>query len=285
MANMAGKTIALLEARRSQEMAALVVRHGGVPYLSPALREAPLENREEIARFVDILCQGSIHVIIFLTGVGCRAFLQSTESLGRLPQVLEALARIKVVARGPKPVVVLYSYKVRIDFVPPEPNTSEEILAELRSWHLDGKTVAIQLYGGSTPFLEVLRRGLQKLGAKVLEISLYSWRQPLDLGPLLLFLEDCRAGKIDVLAITSSSQVNNLFEVAENLGKADVLRETLNTSVLVASVGPVSSQALREHGVKVTIQPEHGKMGHLVLAIAEHLEVANQRQGESTLRA
>ena len=34
------------------------------------------------------------------------------------------------------------------------------------------------------------------------------------------------------------------------------------------SVGPTTSETLREHGLQVDIEPEHPKMGHLVAAVA-----------------
>ena len=66
--------------------------------------------------------------------------------------------------------------------------------------------------------------------------------------------------------------MNNLFAIAEEHEQADALREALNQpGVLVAAVGPVSAEAIQSHGVKVDLQPEHPKMGHLVLALAAAL--------------
>jgi hypothetical protein len=38
---------------------------------------------------------------------------------------------------------------------------------------------------------------------------------------------------------------------------------------IVASIGPVCSEALRRHGLPVDLEPEHPKMGHLVVAVAQ----------------
>jgi uroporphyrinogen-III synthase len=191
---------------------------------------------------------------------------------GRLAEVKTGLERARVVARGPKPVHVLKQAGIRIDFVPPEPNTSDELLEAFRGWDLAGKTVGLQLYGGETPFLARLATGLHDLAAELDEVQPYQWEGPSDEAPVRDLIAACLAGRVDALAILSSSQINNLFAIAEEHDQADRLRDALNQPrVLVAAVGPVSADAIASHGVQVDLQPEHPKMGHLVLAIADAL--------------
>lgn len=266
-----GRTIAFLEARRSAEVEHLVRLQGGNPLVAPALREVPVENDGPIRSWLDRLAQGEFEVVLFLTGVGCRALLDRADGYGIKPQVLGGLDAARVAARGPKPVKVLKEHEVRIDFVPPEPNTSDELLAEFAGWNLRGKTFGMQLYGGSTPFLDRLRAGLTAVGANVHEVAPYRWEGPTDVSPVRSLIDACLAGQVDALAIFSSSQVNNLFTVAEECDQASALRDALNAPrVTVAAVGPVSANALEAHGVRVDLQPEHPKMGHLVMALADH---------------
>src|SRR6266851_5676868 len=141
------------------------------------------------------------------------AFSATRSLAGRTVAFLEArradelagLAQARVVARGPKPVRVLKDYGVRIDFVPPEPNTSDELLVELARWELAGKAIGLQIYGGTTPFLERLRAGLVALGAHVHEVAPYRWEGPIDDRPVQRLIEACLAGQIDALLILSSS--------------------------------------------------------------------------------
>ena len=270
MGGLEGRTIAFLEARRSDEMVRLVERQGGTAYVAPALREVPAADSPALDAWIEALCDGRFDVVIFLTGVGCRLILESASSSRHQEDVQQALAAARVVARGPKPVQVLKQHSVRIDFVPPEPNTSDELLVELARWELSGKGVGLQVYGGSTPFLERLLAGLEEMGARVSVIAPYRWERPSDERPLRTFIEACVAGRIDALAILSSSQIHNLFAVAEEYDTAGALTAALNRpDVLVAAVGPVAGQAIAAHDVRVTVQPEHPKMGHLVLAIAD----------------
>ncbi len=268
VADLQGRTVAILEARRSEELAQLIERHGGRAYRAPAMREVPLANAAEVSAFLERLASGDLAAMIFLTGVGCRALLEAAAERASLAEVLAALERTRVAARGPKPLAVLRQYGVRVDLVPPEPNTTRELLEGLGSWPLAGRTVGVQLYGA--PNAE-LRWGLEAMGARVEEIALYRWDCAADAGPLLRLLAELRSGGIDVLAVTSQNQVHNLFALAEACEQADSLREALNGPVLVAAVGPVCRSALVDRGVKVDVEPEHPKMGHLVLALAAHL--------------
>lgn len=267
-----GRTIALLEARRAAELAQMVDRAGGTPYVAPVLREVPVEDDRAVRAWLTRLAAGAFDVVVFLTGVGCRALLERAAQDGRLDAALAALARARVIARGPKPVHVLKQHAVRIDFVPPEPNTSDELLAELATWHLNDRALGLQVYGGPTPYLERLRAGLARLGARVDEVAPYRWEGPTDDHAVRELIAACLAGRIDALAILSSSQIANLFAIAEAHGQAAALRSALNDPrVLVAAVGPVAAQAIEAHGVRVGLQPEHPKMGHLVKALGQAL--------------
>jgi uroporphyrinogen-III synthase len=266
VAALGGRTIALTEARRATELATLVRKLGGVPYSAPAVREVPRADLAPALAVLERICQKQVQAIIFLTGVGTRAFLGlALEGRHRLALQV-ALNDMLVVARGPKPVAALREAGVRIDVIPAEP-TTEGVLAALAAHPLGGRTVAVQLYGEDNP---VLVEGLEARGATVLEIPLYEWAPPEDQTVLERLVRDLIAGGIDVLAFTSSPQVRNVFAVADRLGLGLDLRGVLAQRIAVAAIGPVCDLALREYGVMPRIQPVKGTMGALVHAIAEH---------------
>jgi uroporphyrinogen-III synthase len=269
---LAGRTVAFLEARRSDELARLIARQGGVPYCAPALREVPVDDDAPLCAWLEVLGAGRFAVVIFLTGVGCRALLDAAARYDLLDAAHAALGQARVVARGPKPLRVLHEHGLRAGFVPPEPNTSDELLAELARWDLAGQAIGLQLYGGSTPFLERLLVGLAAAGARVHAVAPYRWEGPTDDSGVRQLVEACLAGRLDALAILSSSQIANLFAIAEDHGLGVALRRALNDpGVLVAAVGPVTAQAVEAHGVRVDLQPAHPKMGHLVAALGPAL--------------
>jgi uroporphyrinogen-III synthase len=267
MTSLRGKTVAVTEARRATELATLITKLGGIAYSAPAVREVPRQDRAPALRVLDRICRREVAAIIFLTGVGTRAFLGVAGEAGKREALLAALAGMLVVARGPKPIAVLRETGVRIDVIPELP-TSEGLLAALAGHALDGKLVAVQLYGDENPFLV---DGLRARGATVLEIPLYEWALPEDQEPLVRLIHDLVAGRIDVLAFTSSPQVTHLFAVAERLGLRERLATALRDTVPVAVVGPVCEAALAERGVAPRIRAAKGTMGALVHAIGVYV--------------
>lgn len=77
------------------------------------------------------------------------------------------------------------------------------------------------------------------------------------------------------MAFTSNTQVNYLFAVAERFGQEGALREAFAGPVQAASVGHMTSAALREAGVTRLVQPEHERMGAMVVTLAEHYRAQN----------
>lgn len=267
MTSLRGKTIAVTEARRAAELASLITKLGGVPYSAPAVREVPRQDRGPALHVLERICRREVAAIIFLTGVGTRAFFGLAAETGKRDALLAALQGMVVAARGPKPIAVLREAGVRIDLVPEEP-TSEGLLAALAGHDLHGKVVAVQLYGDANPGLV---EGLRARGATVLEIPLYEWALPEDQEPLIRLIRDLLGGRIDVLAFTSSPQITHLLAVAERLALRDRLLGALRDTVTVAVVGPVCEAALTEHGIVPRIQSDKPTMGALVHAIAHYL--------------
>jgi uroporphyrinogen-III synthase len=276
-ASLNGRVLAFVEARMPEEMASLIKRHGGVPYSAPVMQEVYLKDSPEVQALVGDICAGKVDTMVLLTGVGTRALVQTAASLGREEEFIHSLDRLMVIARSPKPARVLRQHKIHIDVMPPEPFTSEDLVEAIQGIDLQGKDVAVQHYGGPNSFLV---RSLKERGARVREVTLYTWGLPEDETPVLKLIDDMAQGKIDAIAFTSQPQVTNLMDIASRSGKEDSLRASLEEPVLVASVGPVCSRRLRETGIKVDVEPEHPHMGNLVIAVAEYFQ---QRVGVSKL--
>ena len=268
-ASLNGKTIAYVEARFQSEMGGLIQRHGGVPYAAPVLQEIYATDTPEVTALIDDICGGLIDIAILQTGVGTRALFEAADAKGKLPELLAALDGMTVLARSPKPAAALRRNKVRIDLMPPEPFTSEDMLESFRSIEFAGRAVAVQAYGGPN---SLLLRTLQEWGADVRETSLYTWGQPEDVSPVAGMIDRLETGEIAAVAFTSQPQVPNLLNIAAQYGRENALRSCLNSeAVLVASVGPVCTRRLLQNNLKVDVEPAHPHMGNLVLALAERL--------------
>jgi uroporphyrinogen-III synthase len=62
--------------------------------------------------------------------------------------------------------------------------------------------------------------------------------------------------------------VDNVFECAARIDLEGGLLEALQRKVLVAAIGPVTSEALERHGVHADLSPEQPKLGALVECLA-----------------
>src|SRR5713226_8755635 len=210
MSGFAGLRVLALESRRAAELAKLISNYGGEPVVAPAMREVPLESNKEALAFAAALLAGQFDMVIFLTGVGARALLDVVETTYKRDDYVAALKRVKVVARGPKPVAALRELDVTPAVTVPEPNTWHEILRALddagnssHEFQLRGARVAVQEYGVSNP---ELLAGLQDRGAHVTRIPVYQWALPDDCAPLQGAVKALAEGGIDAVLFTTGVQ-------------------------------------------------------------------------------
>lgn len=262
-----GVRIAVLESRRSTELAELVRRMGGEPVAVPAVRE--VARLEHVPPFLDGLQSGRFDVAIFLTGVGASRLLREAQRLGRLDETVSALSALITACRGPKPSAVLRQYGIPVSIRAADPYTSTELLDALSSVPLEGRTVAVLHYGERH---ESLADALRSRGAALEELCLYEWRLPEDTAPLAALVQDIVARKIDAVAFTSQIQCRHLFTVAADNGLSDELAEALRTRVTVAAIGPVCADTLKRYGVTPQLVPSQAKMGFLVTELAAYLK-------------
>jgi uroporphyrinogen decarboxylase len=264
-----GLRIAAFESRLSGALAGLIARLGGEPVEAPALREVPIGDNPLVREFADRLVAGDIDVVIFLTGVGARYLADEIAPYLDRGAFLEALGRTQVVVRGPKPLAVLRDWNVKVAVQAPEPNTWHELLQACdRQLSFESKTVAVQEYGQTNSELTL---GLEQRGARVLRVPVYRWALPDDTGPLRKAAAEIVKGSIDAVLFTSAQQVVHLIEIARGDGIEPRLLESLRGEVVVGSIGPTTTETLRQFSIEPAFVPEHPKMGHLVLALADHV--------------
>jgi len=283
---LAGLRVLSLESRRADQMAKLIENHGGIAIVAPSMREIPLQVNSAALSFAEDLFAGKFDVLIFLTGVGTRILFEAVEAKYSRGKLVEALSRLPVVARGPKPVAVLREFGVPIAVIVPEPNTWRDILRALDQYQppllLVGKRIALQEYGISN---RKLIRSMEVRGALVTPVPVYQWALPEDIGPLRHAIQDIADEKIDVLSLPVPTKVNNLMEVATQSGLKEAMRRGLQQS-LVVSVGPISTEALLAHGIAPNMEPTHPKMGQLVHEAAEKAKaLLNKKRAEHGRRA
>ena len=274
---MQGKRIAVLESRLGRQLSEIIAKRGGQPVRAPALAEVPVVEPIVISKLVKDLEARPARAAVFQTGVGTDALFNATDSLQMTDRLLALLAKMTVVVRGPKPTGALRKRGVRIDLSAKEPYTTTEVLETLRGTSLHGERVLVQRYGVANIDLE---ETLKAWGAKVTEIMTYRWSLPEDTRPLVDLMDALDRREIDAVAVTNAAQFYNLFALAERLGRTMALKAGLK-GTLVASIGPVASEAIRKFGVAVAMEASPPKLGPFMDALEAALgaEGGAPRQG------
>ena len=261
-----GLTVVTFESRMAVEIARLIERHGGVPLVTPALREIPLDDNSAALKFGVQLTTERVDMLILLTGVGTTAMFDLLKTRYPWSSIVAALKQTALVARGPKPVAALKALGLQPTLTVPEPNTWVDLISTLDEYRpVKRLRVAVQEYGVSNPDL---LEALKQRGAEVFQVPIYRWALPEDLGPLRQALNIIIDGKVSVLLITNAAQVDHVMQVLEKDGKVEPFRAALKKMV-VASIGPTASERLRHHEWPIDLEPSHGKMGVLVKETSE----------------
>jgi uroporphyrinogen-III synthase len=283
-----GLRVLALESRRAAEIAKLIATYGGQPTVAPSMREVPLESNKEALDFAAALLAGEFDVVIFLTGVGARALLGVVETVHKRGEYVAALQRVKLVARGPKPVAALREIGITPTVTAPEPNTWHELLRALddagkasQGLDLQGARIAVQEYGVSNP---ELLNGLRERGALVTRVPVYQWALPHDVAPLRAAIAAIAEGTVDVALFTTAVQAVHLFQVAAEMKLEESVREGLNRA-MVASIGPTTSEELQRRGIRADLEPSHPKMGYLVKEASEQAAELLRRKRKKTASA
>jgi uroporphyrinogen-III synthase len=105
-------------------------------------------------------------------------------------------------------------------------------------------------------------------GAQVTTVPVYEWGLPEDTGPLRAAVESIARREIDVVLFTTAMQVNHLLQIAAQINEEENVRLAL-PRMLIASVGPTTSERLRENEIAVDFEPSHPRMGYLVSETAQ----------------
>jgi uroporphyrinogen-III synthase len=267
--NLENLCIISFESRRAKEIEVLIQKEGGIPLVAPSLREIPLEENPQVLEFGRKLFSGEIEILILLTGVGTRFLIEILKTKYPLQEIRKQLQNITLVARGPKPIAALAQIQLKPNLTVPEPNTWHEIVKTLEQKNLIGsRRIAVQEYG--TPN-EALIAALKEKGAQVFVVPVYRWELPENLEPLKTAIQKISDGKADVLLWTSAQQLVHTLKVARELDQEEAFRQGAKKAI-IASIGPIASEALRRNGFPVDFEPSHPKMPMLIKELAENVQ-------------
>ena len=262
--SLAGLRLVSFESRRATLVEDLVRQQGGDCFNAPSVRELPLEENEPCLEFVREIVGGRYEALVLTTGVGAEYLQESAKALGLDRELIGALAEMKTISRGPKPAAVLRRWGVPANLNVPEPNTWREVAEAMRS--LPVSKVAVQEYGVSNPELVA---ALEAQGFDVTATAVYRWALPLDVRPLEEAVRRLATRSCDIALFLSSVQLTHLLETASRLELEEAVRGCLLDQAVIASIGPVMTEALTREGFTPEFSPKHPKLAVCIRQLAD----------------
>src|SRR5579862_3437265 len=123
-----GLRILTLESRRANLVQNLIVEQRGECFNAPSVRERPLDANPQAIQFAKDVIAGRYDMVIFTTGAGTRYLLDILGASAPVEPFLEALRKLTIVSRGPKPAAALSELGVPVTVSVPEFYTWREVL-------------------------------------------------------------------------------------------------------------------------------------------------------------
>ncbi|MBA4191218.1 MAG: uroporphyrinogen III synthase HEM4 [Planctomycetaceae bacterium] len=269
-----GRIVALAETRQLEDLAAMLTKEGATPVRVPLVAILDAEDPAPVITWLRDLIADRFTTLVFMTGEGIRRLVAAGEAAGIRDEVVAALGRVKTITRGPKPGQALRQLGLTPSVVADAPTTAG-LVSTLSRQSLQGQTVGVQFHGhDNPPLIEAVERG----GATPVPVRPYRYAPAADADGVANLIEKMAADTIDLLVITSSPQVDRLYEVAADRNLTDVLSRGLEKTA-IAAVGPIAADALRNRCARVDICPEQGwVMKKLVQVIARELDTKKPRK-------
>jgi uroporphyrinogen-III synthase len=255
--------IVVPESRELDLFTSMLERLGARVVRCPLVVVRDVDDTTELDAWIGRLSQGAHDNLIFYTGEGVTRICAEADRLGVKAAVVDALAAARKIARGPKPIAALRKLGLGVDLVAEQP-TTEGVLALLSTLSLAGARFGVQLYPDADE--SALRAAIELAGAAFDPVLPYQYVSDEADERVALVIQEMAAGRVDLIAFTSSPQVRRLTEVAQRLGlTADLARAFGATRI--AAVGPLTAEAVSQAGGRTAIQPHHNF--HLKPLVAE----------------
>lgn len=244
--------IAVPESRQLDVLSDMLEVRGATVMRCPlvAIHDSP--DEQGIKQWLTMFCSTPIDDFVILTGEGIRRLSGFAERAGMLDEWVAALARVRKIARGPKPGSALRPLSLKPDVLADAP-TTDGVIATLQREDLAGRKIAVQLYGEEKNLR--LQSFLRQKGAEVNTVSPYVYASDSESGAVTGLIDTLVDGKIDFLVLTSVVQVKRLLAVAKKEHREHALLSALRATH-IAAIGPIVESMLKELDLPVTVIPD-----------------------------
>jgi uroporphyrinogen-III synthase len=254
MPKLKNKTLAITRSEQdAKEFLQLVRAQGGWAIALPVIEIVP-RGPEVVDDFLDKLRKKKHYYCAFMSQQAVNILFD----LGR-DKILPLLKSTNVIAVGPKTKQSLEERGIKVGLML-EKFSSFGLVDLISGVGPSGKKIIIPRSAAASDFAT---RALIRLGMDVDEILLYTVRTRAIEPIWKEFCDLLSKKRVDVVIFTSASNVNSFFEIMEKLSK-DGLQ--LDNVTKVVSIGPFTTKALRDRGVRCFEAEEHTVRGTLQIA-------------------
>jgi len=250
-----GKKIIVTRSRHQAGKLSKALRElGAACYEVPVIKIKPLFTEEVRKTISDV---SSFDWVVFTSENGVNLFFEVLFKEGR---DIRTCGKLKFATIGPATLKALKSFGIVSDVFPEKLFQQEGLIEAFKGEDLKGKKVLIPR---AKEARAELPKALEELGAEVKVLPLYETVINLEAA------EDLKTALKDgaeVVTFTSSSTVKNFFALAKSLG---IEKEVLGR-LIFASIGPITSNTLREKGFSPHIEAKEFTIPGLVKAIVDY---------------
>ncbi|MEK6568167.1 MAG: uroporphyrinogen-III synthase, partial [Candidatus Omnitrophota bacterium] len=169
---------------------------------------------------------------------------------------------IKIAAIGPRTASALEALSLTVSLQPKE-FCQEGLLKSFGRLKLKSQNILII---NALEARDVLARGLEKMGAKVITAHAYQ-----TIKNQRSKIKDQKLNNIDIITFTSALAAKNFFGAKPK----KTFRRNL-TKTIIASIGPITSRAIRTAGLEVNIEAKEYTLEGLAKAIIKYYKLKSK---------
>jgi uroporphyrinogen-III synthase len=236
---------------QASELATQLEALGATPITIPTIEIVPPNSFAALD--AALTCLRTYDWLLFTSANAVDAFHRRAQFL-HLTQLPKHIAVI-----GPATLRAANAIGLTVDLVPPQ--YTAESLAEALLPEAPGKSF---LLPRAAEARDILPEILRAAGATVTIAEAYRNQTPPDSIPALQHLFSAPENYPDAITFTSASTATNLFALLE------AANLTLPPNLTLASIGPITSQALRDLGHEPTVEAAEPTIPALVQSLATH---------------
>jgi uroporphyrinogen-III synthase len=268
MKSLAGKRILITRARHQAKALATALEDQGAEVLSiPAIEIVPPDSYEDLDA---ALRNARKYQWLILTSVnGVEVLAQRLKSIAQstFPATSAAFPSgesLKIAAMGPATARALEAHGLPVDLVP-EKFIAESLVEALRAQVFGQKVLLVR----ARVARDVVPVELEKAGAIVDVVDAYQTVVPARSCEALRQVFSHPAHLPHAVTFTSSSTVTNFFRLLEEAGAT-----LWPPSMAAASIGPITSRTLLDHGIEPVVEASEYTIPGLVAALSRWYSAA-----------